>query len=354
MMIECSVPARICFFGDHQDYLNLPVIAGTINRFIHLKSIPNKSQKFVINLPDINQKRTIELHQNSTKISDDDYFLSGIKVLEKEGACFSQGYDITITGNIPVNAGLSSSSALVVAWIRFLMQAQDTAEQYSDLKVGQLAYRAEVLFFNQPGGLMDQYTIAQGGLLFIDTKTTVCTSLKGNLGQLVVAESGLAKQTLSILKKGRIYGQEAIKAIQQKHEQFDMQLAKVEDYERYKKDVPEAYLPYWYAAIHNYNLTLKAKAALQNNGKTGQLGAWMNNHQQILENQIQNTPKPMQFMMENARKAGALGAKIIGSGGGGCMVAMVTEKNKSQVIEAFLSAGAKAAYEVKLAYHTDE
>ena len=62
----------------------------------------------------------------------------------------------------------------------------------------------------------------------------------------------------------------------------------------------------------------------------------------------------MQLMMGNARKAGALGSKIIGSGGGGCMVAMVTEKNKSKVIEAFLSAGAKAAYEVELTYHTHD
>ena len=36
-MIKVEAPARICFFGDHQDYLNLPVIAGTINRFIHIE-----------------------------------------------------------------------------------------------------------------------------------------------------------------------------------------------------------------------------------------------------------------------------------------------------------------------------
>ncbi|MEM9867554.1 MAG: galactokinase family protein, partial [Bacteroidota bacterium] len=34
-MIEISVPARICFYGDHQDYLGLPVIAGTIDRYIN-------------------------------------------------------------------------------------------------------------------------------------------------------------------------------------------------------------------------------------------------------------------------------------------------------------------------------
>ncbi|MEO0900541.1 MAG: hypothetical protein AAFY00_00480, partial [Bacteroidota bacterium] len=68
----------------------------------------------------------------------------------------------------------------------------------------------------------------------------------------------------------------------------------------------------------------------------------------ILQNQIQNTPEPMIGMMDAARKAGAFGAKIIGSGGGGCMVALVTNETKENVIEAFLSQGAKDAYEVKL------
>jgi galactokinase len=43
-----------------------------------------------------------------------------------------------------------------------------------------------------------------------------------------------------------------------------------------------------------------------------------------------------------------LGAKLIGSGGGGCMLAMVTEKTKQKVIDAFLSNGAVAAYEIQL------
>jgi len=52
--------------------------------------------------------------------------------------------------------------------------------------------------------------------------------------------------------------------------------------------------------------------------------------------------------MKAALKAGALGAKIIGSGGGGCMVAMVTQVTKEKVIQAFLKAGAKNAYEISL------
>ena len=78
------------------------------------------------------------------------------------------------------------------------------------------------------------------------------------------------------------------------------------------------------------------------------LGKWMNSHQVILQERIQNTPQIMQKQMKAALKAGALGAKIIGSGGGGCMVAMVTQVTKEKVIQAFFKAGAKNAYEISL------
>jgi galactokinase len=109
------------------------------------------------------------------------------------------------------------------------------------------------------------------------------------------------------------------------------------------------YQRHWYAAVHNYDLTLKAMNALQSaSTDLFQIGKWMNEHQYILQDYIQNTPKAMVLQMEAARNAGALGAKIIGSGGGGCMLAMVTEKTKQKVIDAFLSNGAVAAYEIQL------
>ena len=34
-------PARICLYGDHQDYLNLPIIAIAINRYIKVEAKSN-------------------------------------------------------------------------------------------------------------------------------------------------------------------------------------------------------------------------------------------------------------------------------------------------------------------------
>ena len=58
-MIEFKTPARVCFFGDHQDYLDLPVIAGTINRYIHLKATPNNEGIYNVYLPDIEENREL-------------------------------------------------------------------------------------------------------------------------------------------------------------------------------------------------------------------------------------------------------------------------------------------------------
>ena len=84
----------------------------------------NNDNSFNISMPDIKRKRIINIQNPILNIKQGDYFLSSIDILKKLGFNFHRGYDVIITGDIPVNAGLSSSSALVVAWIRFLIQIQ--------------------------------------------------------------------------------------------------------------------------------------------------------------------------------------------------------------------------------------
>ena len=347
--IYIKVPARICFFGDHQDYLGLPVIAGTINRFITVYAKENNNNSFNISMPDIKRKRIINIQNQILNVNQGDYFLSSIDILKKLGFNFHKGYDVVITGDIPVNAGLSSSSALVVAWIRFLIQIQEDSKKISNYQIGKWAHESEALYFDQPGGLMDQYTIAHGGLVFIDTEFAKVEKLPDNLGNLVVAESGIKKETLNVLKKAREYAQNSIKSLLKKHPDFDIKSFKEEDYEKYKNLIPKKYQTYFYSTIFNYIITLKAKShILLNQINFKFLAELMNEHQFILDNYIKNTPKKMAKMILEANKSGALGSKIVGSGGGGCIVAMVEKKNISKVIEAFIKNGAVNAYEVKL------
>ncbi len=348
-MIKIQVPARICFYGDHQDYLDLPVIAGAIDRFIHLWAIPNPKKEFVLELKDLGQEFSIVLNDDLAVVEPGDFFRSGMAVLKQHGYVFEEGYFIEISGNIPVNAGLSSSSALLVAWIRFLVTINGKADEVSDFQIGRWAFDAEVKFFNSPGGLMDQYTIAQKGLLFIDTKSGKSERLVGNMGKLLVAESGLAKKTLLVLKNANVFAKKAVASVKQAHPEFNLAEAVLGDYQRYGQFVPADFQDHWYATIHNYHITLQAKAELEKERPDLQkLGNLMNQHQQILQERIQNTPMEMAKMMDAARMAGAIGAKTIGSGGGGCMVAMVPENKITAVKKAFLATGAKKVYEVEI------
>ena len=125
-----------------------------------------------------------------------------------------------------------------------------------------------------------------------------------------------------------------------------------DDYQRYLALIPKELQDHWYAAVYNYQLTKKAKACLSdlNANNFKELALLMDEHQKILAERIKNTPVPMIKMMKSAKEAGATAVKTIGSGGGGCMLAMVTKETQEKVITAFKSAGAKDAYSITIVY----
>ena len=63
-IIKILSPGRTCLFGDHQDYLGLPVIACAINKYISLNAFENSFSVFKIQLPDIGEERLIDIHDD--------------------------------------------------------------------------------------------------------------------------------------------------------------------------------------------------------------------------------------------------------------------------------------------------
>lgn len=348
-MIELSTPGRICFYGDHQDYLGLPVISGTINRYIYLKAEPIQSSFFVIKLLDFKKSIKVAFENDPETIQPGDYFRSVLFVLKRKGIIPNRGYIVNIFGDLPINAGLSSSSSLVVGWIRFLVQVFAKDKKISDLQIAEWAFEAEVKFFNSPGGIMDQYTIAIGGLMAIDTFKKSYVNLKGNLGSLLVIDSGISKNTLEVLKDARLNSQKAIEIVKKLDKDYHIIKAKKNDYLKYIDSIPIELRAYWKAAIQNFMITKRAEEILKTkNQSTKELAELMNSHQELLCNEIQNTPLEIQKQIKEGIKAGAYAAKIVGSGGGGSIIAMIDPKRHSQIKNAFLKAGAKDVFKVSL------
>ncbi|MDY8138844.1 galactokinase family protein [Aquimarina sp. 2201CG5-10] len=348
--ISVKSPGRTCLFGDHQDYLGLPVIACAIDRYITLNAMENSSSFFKINLLDTKEKRDISIHQEFENIDREDHFMSALKVVQKYGCIPDKGYDIQITGNLPINAGVSSSSALIIAWIRFLLEAFGAGQEVTPVLVSRIAYEAEVLEHNSPGGLMDQYSIGIGNVLFIDTRDNASYEVIQNTVQgLIVGESGIKKETINTLGDLRGKALEAIKYVKGKKPDFDINQTLFEEYDEYEKYIPSALKPYFFAALKNHSITLKALEEFKKPYlDMSYLGELMNQHHAILKDILKITVPRIDNMVKNALEAGAYGVKIVGSGGGGSIIALSPKDKEQEVINAILKGEGKAAYVVNV------
>ena len=65
-MIRIRSPGRICLFGEHQDYLNYPIISMAISKYIYLQAERISKPKFLINQPDI--ESSIEFPLNNREL----------------------------------------------------------------------------------------------------------------------------------------------------------------------------------------------------------------------------------------------------------------------------------------------
>ena len=84
-------------------------------------------------------------------------------------------------------------------------------------------------------------------------------------------------------------------------------------------------------------LVLEAETAIRS-GDLRALGGALDENHEILRSLNLSTPR-LEGLCRAARSAGALGAKITGAGGGGCMVALATDADHASRIGRALEAG---------------
>ena len=215
--MEISTPGRICLFGEHQDYLGLPVIAMAISLRAKIIGEKRSDNQVIIHKPNLAETETFSLDDLSyTKPRD--YFKSGIIVCKNAGLTLSSGFECEVTSKIPIRAGTSSSSAISVSWIHFLSQIADVRPNWDQQKIGELAYKTEVEEFNEPGGMMDQYSTAMGYLIYIQSEPDITIeSLNPNLGTFVLGDSCEPKDTMGILSRCRDSRLEIIQKLKMKN-----------------------------------------------------------------------------------------------------------------------------------------
>ncbi|MDZ7315495.1 MAG: GHMP kinase [candidate division KSB1 bacterium] len=342
--VTVSAPGRICLFGEHQDYLGLAVITAAIDLRIRIRGRSTSDRKIRLHLPDLNEYACFDLIYPFHYTEERDYFKSTLNILQREGAELPFGVEALVRGRIPINSGTSSSSALVVAWTAFLLAMMRDPRAGDPLTIARLAHRAEVVEFREPGGQMDHFASAFGGLLFIDFGSeTPPQRLPAKLGAFVLGDSREPKDTKGILARVKGGVMDALRILGKSAGQVTL-----EDVERNAARLSTEQQQLLRAQIVDRELTLEAYRLLStpevDHRRFGEM--LTAHHEQLRDGLRISTPK-IDRMLDAARKAGAYGGKINGSGGGGCMFAYAPE-NTPKVAEAVAEQGGRA-YIVRIA-----
>lgn len=319
--LTVSAPGRICLLGEHQDYLGLSILAGAINLRLTISGKPRRDKLMRIKLPDIGETEEFFLNEEIPYIKPRDYFRSTVNILRRKGYVISRGWDCLVRGTIPINSGTASSSALVVAWVKFLLEAAGYHEVSHPADIAELAFLAEVAEFKESGGKMDHFSSAFGGVMFISFgKNFHYQQMKNPLSEFVIADSRQRKDTTGILAFIKSNVLQGVSQLRQHLPGFNL-LSPLSPKVKEKIDGLEPDLKrLLLGTLKTRDLTLQGKRLFEiepfSDKKFGEL---LSAQHQILRDYLKISTPKIETMLESAMKAGALGGKINGSGGGGCI-----------------------------------
>jgi mevalonate kinase len=308
--IIARAPGRVCLLGDNADLIEKPALAAAISAFLTFRLKKRGDAHVILYGRDIGVEESFRLGDPLTL----DTPLKYVKAVYLRLAPFvKSGFEATIHSQIPVSAGLSSSTALCIAAIQALNMAFQIHLGVGE--IAELSYELERIDLDIECGRMDQYAIAYGGVTYIQTGSTPGVErLNVSSLPIVVADTEEKHDTRQLQKwlRDRIASHDRVL---------------IESLERV------------------VNLVERGKQALLR-GEFEALGDLMS-QQQIEENLMGTSTERLQAFCRVAIEAGAWGAKQMGAGGGGCMIALCPPGGEIKVKQALEGLGAPAwAFEV--------
>lgn len=298
--VIAHAPGRICLLGDNVDLIDQAVLAAAISAYLTIRLHRRDDDRAILIGSDLGLREEFRLGEKLDLCSPLKYLKAVYARLQTYVDC---GFEATVSSQIPIRAGLSSSTALCIAFIRALSQAYSiplcTAE------IAELSYVIEREDLDIECGRMDQYAIAFGGVTHIETgENPKVERLPVQALPIVVADTQEQHDTQQLQKwlRGRL-----------------------RDNDRVLVD----------SLNRVVELVREGKEALLA-GDLEKLGETMN-RQQIEEYLMGTSTERLELFCRTAREAGAWGAKQMGAGGGGCTIALCPAE-RQEAVQASLAA----------------
>ena len=298
-MIISQTPLRISFLGGNTDFREFytkhggGVLSTAIDKYIYCivnkrfdnKIYVNYSKKEIVNSVD-------EIQHDLVR-----------ECLKKVG--ITKGIEISYLADIPSEgSGLGSSSTFTVGTLHALYQY--IGQNPSTEQLAKDAVEIEIDILKSPIGVQDQYIAAFGGFRFLQfNKDGSVTPEKIKISEEHkedIDNSFMLFFTGQVRKSGNIL-QNLQKSINNKTNEL----------------------------LKNYELAKKGKVSVETNN-LNQLGLLLHEYWEIKKNLSPNiSNNEIDDMYLKARKAGAIGGKISGAGGGGFMLLLVPDNKRPLV-----------------------
>lgn len=288
---------KIILFGEHSVVYGYPALATSLDVGVSCKIKPHDEYQLCV--PCL-----------SLVVGHEDEHVLG-KVFNKILSYFPQKKPaccVELFPEIPLGAGLGSSAATSVCIVRGLLKHHDL--MWDDNQVNEVAFAAETIFHGTPSGI-DNTIAAFGGMCYLRNAN------KFPAPQQSMGEIPLKKLTISQLPA--LAKPLRLMVVNTKRERNTKNLvSRVRQFRNENQarcdEIMQEMGCYAQKALDAFDC-----------GDFTVIGDLFNQNQHCLR-QIGVSCEEIDFVCEQARKHGALGAKLTGAGGGGCVIVLVEKE----------------------------
>ncbi|MEJ2482045.1 MAG: galactokinase [Gemmatimonadota bacterium] len=343
-------PGRVNLIGEHVDYAGLPVLPMALEQAVHVAVRARDDGLIHAASSDPGYgDREFRLSPVIDPYVDGDWgnYLKAAAVASASHYGAARGGDLFIGSEVPVAAGLSSSSALVNAVLLALLDLSEIA--VDPLELAAVAADAEQ-YVGTRGGGMDQaisMCAREGHAARIEFEPLRVTQVPIPAGwRFLVADSGVqahksgaARDTYNARRSavekavevvgeqlGHAEGERTYASLLSGHEAAELVRVAEEvlddrHFRRFRHVVTEA------------ERTRLAEAAMRADDPAT-FGRLMNGSHASLREDFEVSGSELDRLVSLARDAGALGARLTGAGMGGCIVALCDRDRVDPVLAA--------------------
>lgn len=298
--MKASAPGKIILFGEHAVVYNRPALAVPVTQVhVDVEVRDSDSAGIWIHAP------ITDLHAELSTLPSDHPIGSVILGLLQRFRIFNPpDLEIKIESTIPVASGLGSGAAVSVALIRAI--SSYFSYSLTNEQINSLVYESERLHHGTPSGI-DNTVITYAMPVYFIKGQPIETFKAGKPFTIVIGDTGIPAPTKeSVGDVRRLWLRDSV----------------------YYEDIFDEIA----------QLALIARRSIES-GKPELLGELMNQNHAFLQQLTVSSPE-LDKLVDAARNAGALGAKLSGGGRGGNMIALVEQASVESVAEALMSAGA--------------